>query len=85
MIVDKFIINDFDSHFNELINLNELRLKKKKSKTLGKDFKTNVSKVLFYQFLKVNKTLEQAMIHQLYESSVDLNMILTRVGSLLEI
>ena len=79
MIVDKFVIDDFNSHFNELINLNKLRQKKSNSKNLGKDFQTNVSKVLFYQFLKVNKTLEKAMIHQLYDCSVDFNSILKRV------
>ena len=78
MIVDKFVIDDFNSHFNELVNLNKLRQKKSNSKTLGEDFQTNVSKVLFYQFLKVNKTLEQAMIHQLYDCSVDFNSILKK-------
>ena len=79
MIKDKFVIDDFNSHFNELVNLNKLRQKKSKSKSLGSDFQKNVSKVLFYQFLKVNKTLEQAMIHQLYDCSMDLNSILKRV------
>ena len=74
------MIDDFNSHFNELVNLNKLRQKKGKSKTLGQDYQNNVAKVFFYQFLKVNKTLEQAMIHQLYETSVDLNSILARVN-----
>lgn len=79
LITEKCKIDDFNSHFNELINLNKLRQKKSKSKTLGSDFQQNVSKVLFYQFLKVNKTLEQAMIYQLYDTAMDLNSILTRV------
>lgn len=61
---------------NELLNLNKLRLKKHKSKTLGKDFNQKVSKVQFYQFLKIHKTLEKAMLHHLYDSSIDLKSVL---------
>lgn len=68
---------DFDSHFNELFNLNKLRLKKQNNEM--DSFPTQAAKVLFYQFLKVNKTFEKASVQQLFECAISLNALFLKV------
>ena len=62
-----------------MINLNKLRLKKTTSKKVSENFHENVSKVLFHQFLNINKSFEKSMVHSLYEFYLDINIILQKV------
>lgn len=68
---------DFNSHFNELFNLNKLRLKKQNKE--NDKFPTLAAKVLFYQFLQVNKTFEKAVVQQLFECAISLNGLFLKV------
>jgi hypothetical protein len=75
----KLELKEYSSHYNEIINLNKLRLKKNTSKKVSEKFTENVSKVLFHQFLNVNKSFEKALVNSLYEMYIDFNIIFQKV------
>lgn len=76
---NKLELKEYSSHFNEIINLNKLRLKKNTSKKVSDKFTENVSKVLFHQFLNVNKSFEKALVNSLYDMYIDFNIIFQKV------